>query len=355
MIRRMMVILGFALVFGASVGWGDVTWQMRIHGSEGVEYFPLADIDSLTFVELPAGFVPVPAGAFVMGDGEASCGMDEHEVTLTRDFYLGQHQVTNLEYKEVLQWAYDHGHVGANTSSVWDSLDASTEELLDLDGRTSDGMFETCEIQFDGAGTFYLRPSPRGMIAYPPDYDPSSHPVKEVTWYGSVRYCDWLSLQAGLPRAYEHGGDWSCNGGDPYGAAGYRLPTDAEWEYAAQWDDERIYPWGDEEPDCGRANYYPCVDWTVPVGTYPDAPGALGLSNMAGNVWEWCNDWWVCDLGTTPVTDPPGPGTTSHRVSRGAPWGYYAEGYMRCAYRAHHPVAGNSYLGFRAARTVSAP
>ena len=65
------------------------------------------------------------------------------------------------------------------------------------------------------------------------------------------------------------------------------MPTDAEWEYAAQWDDERIYPWGDEDPDCSCANFYTgtyCVYWTTPVGSYPDAPEVLGLSDMAGNL-----------------------------------------------------------------------
>ncbi|MCK4413427.1 MAG: SUMF1/EgtB/PvdO family nonheme iron enzyme [Candidatus Eisenbacteria sp.] len=350
--RRIMVVMVLALAFGAAASQGE--WKMRMHKGATVEEHSLGEIDSLTFYDdpNPIPMVTVPAGVFIMGDGVAYCGEDEHEVTLTRDFYLCKHEVTNQEYLEAVQWAYDQGYVTATTTSVQDNLDGSTEKLLDLDNDYS-------EIQFDGAGSFYLRESPSSAAqsAYPGGYDPADHPVKEVTWYGSVRYCDWLSLQASLPRAYEHSGDWSCNGGDPYGAQGYRLPTDAEWEYAAQWDDERIYPWGDEAPDCSRVNFGPdeyCVLWTSPVGSYPDAPEALALSDMAGNVWEWCNDWWLCDLGTASVTDPTGLTSGTSRVVRGGAWTTGAS-ELRCAYRIHYisPQYSDFDFGFRAARTAS--
>jgi len=334
----MMVMLGIGLVLtlalGVTVSQGE--WKMRVHEGAGVTEFTVSNVDSLTFYEtLAPPMVTVPAGVFTMGDGEAYCGTQEHEVTLTRSFYLGQHEVTNQEYLEAVQWAYDHGYVTATTTSVRDNLDGSTQELLDLDGD--------CEIAFSG-GVFNVRDYAGHGIN--PD-----HPVKEVTWYGAVAYCDWLSLQAELPRAYNHS-TWQCNGGDPYGAQGYRLPTDAEWEYAAQWDDERIYPWGNEDPDCSRANYAICVGWTSPVGSYPDAPAVLGLSDMAGNVWEWCNDWHVCDLGTSPVTDPPGPASGSTRVLRGGSWDYYD--YLRCAFRYHYnPYCSYFYIGFRASRTIT--
>jgi formylglycine-generating enzyme required for sulfatase activity len=326
---------------------------MRVHQSGKITQFALSSVDSVTFDatfqdSLVPIMVTVPAGTFTMGDGVASCGVEERVVTLTRDFYLGRHEVTNQEYMMAVQWAYDNGYVTATTTSVQDNLDGSTEELLDLNSQY-------CEIQFDGAGSFYLRESPSSYAqnAYPGGYDPADHPVKEVTWYGAVSYCDWLSLHAGLPRAYEHSG-WACNGGDPYGAEGYRLPTDAEWEYAAQYDDERIYPWGSEAPDCNRANMKPsnyCVGWTSPVRSYPDAPAALGLSDMAGNLWEWCNDWHLCNLGTSPATDPSGPSTGTSRVLRGGSWsllGYY----LRCACRSYNsPGYCRSSNGFRCARS----
>ncbi|MFC1573294.1 formylglycine-generating enzyme family protein [Candidatus Eisenbacteria bacterium] len=350
--RCMMVVLGLSLIVGVAVSQGEEMWKMHVHRSGGTDEYLLAEVDSVTFSRLAPPMVTVPPGVFVMGDGEAYCGEDEHEVTLTRDFYICQHAVTNQEYLDAVQWAYDKGHVTATTTSVLDNLNGSTERLLDL-SRLG------CEIQFDGAGSFYLRESPSSYAqsAYPSGYDPADHPVKEVTWYGSVRYCDWLSLQAGLPRAYEHPGDWSCNNGDPYGADGYRLPTDAEREYAAQWDDERLFPWGDEAPDCSRANFIDdgyCVGWTSPVGSYPDAPETLGLSDMAGNVLEWSNDWHVCDLGTDPVIDPVGPGSGSDRVRGGGSWHSGVAYHLSCAHRGlNNPSYSSSYVGFRAARTVS--
>lgn len=286
--------------------------------------------------DTPPGMVLVPAGTFIMGDGVAGCGVDEREVTLTNDFYLGQHEVTNQEYMEAVQWAYDHGYVTATTSSVRDTMDGSTVELLDLDAAY-------CEILFSG-GVFALRDAGHGIN---PD-----HPVKEVTWYGAARYCDWMSMANELDRAYEHSGDWLCNNHDPYGAEGYRLPTDAEWEYAAQYDDDRIYPWGNESPDCSRASYSGCVGWTSPVGSYPDAPAALELSNMAGNVAEWCNDWQVCNLGDEAEENPKGPTSGWGRAIHGGSWCYFASDLRRACRYTYSPGSSYDCIGFRVARTV---
>ena len=281
----------------------------------------------------------VQAGSFTMGDGVALCGVDERDVTLTNAFYLGRYEVTNDEYIAALQWAYDNGHVTATSGSVTDNLDGSLAELVDLDDPGS-------EIAFSG-GVFSLVDAGHGSTN-------GNHPVKEVSWHGSVAYCDWLSMMEGLPRAYDHS-TWECNGGNPYGATGYRLPTDAEWEYAAQYDDERIYPWGGEAPDCSRANHDGgnCVGWTSPVGSYPGGPDILGelLYDMAGNVMEWCNDWHTCSLGTASATNPAGPSSGAHRVFRGGGWGGWVD-YLRCARRAgNYPAFKSEYLGFRCARS----
>ena len=298
----------------------------------------------------------VPAGVFTQGDGVAHCGVDEREVTLTHNFFLAVTEVTNEQYRTMVQWAYDQGYVTATASTVTDAL-GSAQELLDLDDADS-------EITFDpGTETFGLREVDYALTyAYPLGYDPTDHPVKEVTWYGAASYCDWLSLSEGLPMAYSHI-NWSCGpGGDPYEAIGYRLPTDAEWEYAAQWNDERIYPWGDEDPDCGRTNFYDslwmgdyCVRWTAAVGSYPSGaqPGFDRLVyDLSGNAWEWTNDWWQCDLGLDAVTDPRGPGSGSARVRRGGSWNFLAS-YLRVAYRLYNFPSYSYYnIGFRPARSA---
>ena len=347
---------GLAMDYGDSTlwfyDWGDRRYEHyttegellgTIEGMEriyGAEFRPSCDVGGWDTAPEPPDMVLVPAGSFIMGMGgtlQWECA-SEHDVTLSNDFLLGQHEVTNQAYLEAVQWAYNHGYVVASPSSVRDDLDGSTLELLDLDDDFG------CEIAFSG-GEFSLRDAGHGIN---PD-----HPVIQVSWYGAARFCDWLSLAAGLPRAYEHNGDWSCNGGDPYCAEGYRLPTDAEYEYAAQYDDERVYPWGNEDPDCTRANCGACFPWTTPGGSCLAGNSALGLSDMAGNVFEWCNDWWVCDLGASPVIDPVGPGSGSNRVLRGGSWITSSVGVC-CVDRtlSHGPGGGGFHVGFRVVKTA---
>jgi formylglycine-generating enzyme required for sulfatase activity len=291
--------------------------------------------------EIPAGFVAIPPGTFMMGSPTTEplrqADETQHQVTLTHGVYVQTTEVTNQQYRDMAQWAYDHGYVTATSTYLYDSLDGSTQILKRL-----------------GAGNYEMTFSAGVFSCINP-----THPVKLVTWYGSVAYCDWLSLQQGLPRAYSHS-TWECNSGNPYTAAGYRLPTEAEWEYACRAGTQTAFNTGSCLDAGTEANYYgsnpytgcppgPYVGWTVPVGTYP--ANAFGLYDMHGNLWEWCNDRYGTYGGT--VTDPVGPGAGSARVIRGGDWYDYAL-YCRSAFRIStvHPSYADRGLGFRPVRSA---
>ncbi len=299
----------------------------------------------------PPEFIVVPAGTFTMG--HAGAGEPEREVTLTRSFELGIYEVTNGQYLEALQWAYDQGLVTVDGSFAWQHGQMLVHVALSLPDRL--------EILFDeSSGTFYLHAGTDDTIgqegwgpgyAYPDGYDPADHPVKHVTWYGAASYCDWRNQMEGLPLTYD--GNWNPSASNnPYDAIGYRLPTDAEWERAARYADGRIYPWGDTAPSpCVEANYGVCLGWTAPVGSYPAGRSALGFYDLAGNIQEWVNDVHA-ELGSDAVVDPIGPEQGQSRVFRGGPLnlGPY---YLQSAFRAFNGPDFQAYAhGFRLCRTV---
>jgi len=331
--RLTWIILAVVFLLTASVSHGE--WKMRVHQGSGVDEYSLTAVDSVTFYDEPASSlstVLVPAGTFIQGDLYGMCNMTERQVTLTRDFHFGRSEVTNQEYRDLVQWAFDNGHVTANAARVLDALDGSTEELLDLDDSD-------CRIAY-AAGVFTV------------DAGWEDHPVNELTWYGAVSYCDWMSMQNSLPRAYDHT-TWECNDGDPYGATGYRLPTDAEWEYAAQYDDERIWPYeGSGIPNCEKVNFEHCIGSTTPVGTYTGWYSELGCWDLSGNVAEWCNDYHVCELDTVPITDPVGAPSSVYRVLHGGSW-QDGPSTVRCSERRWNiETHASAFVGFRIARTA---
>jgi len=163
--------------------------------------------------------------------------------------------------------------------------------------------------------------------------DKLDHPVVNVNWSNAKTYCGWVDG---------------------------RLPTEAEWEKAASWDDQnqtkRTYPWG-ETIDCSYANYYGkdggtgyCIGDTMPVNSYETGISPYGLYNMGGNVWEWVNDWYQSDYYATlgdNVSNPQGPSSGDVRVLRGGSW-YYNDDFVRSSDRyGDVPADTNVVVGFR--------
>ena len=202
----------------------------------------------------------------------------------------------------------------------------------------------------------------------------AAHPVQLVNWYDVVKWCNARSEQAGkVPVYYTDAGltvVYRTGEVTPYAnwsAKGYRLPTEAEWEKAARGGlAGQRFPWGNlisqtnanyygatgsYAYDLGPNGYHPLGNYpatspgTSPVGSF--APNGYGLYDMAGNVWQWCWDWYGTPYAGG--TDPRGVSTGSNRVFRGGGWGNSA-GYCRAASRFNFGPAGRSdYDGFRSA------
>ena len=146
-------------------------------------------------------------------------------------------------------------------------------------------------------------------------FDDPRKPVTSVSWFDAVEYCEWLSRKWGFP---------------------VRLPTEAEWEFAARGGmDQRLFPWGDE-PATSR-DYY-AGRWQTgpePVGETP--PNGYGLFDICENVHEWCSDWYdPCYYTYAPEVDPRGPESGTRRASRGGAWRHHVK-IARCAARSSIP------------------
>jgi formylglycine-generating enzyme required for sulfatase activity len=266
----------------------------------------------------------VPAGSFQQGSGRREQGRRPNEtlrrVTLSRDFYLAVHEVTNAQFR-----AFRAQHMSGIVGS----------QSLDLDRQ----------------------------------------PVTNVSWDDAVEYCNWLSQQEGLAAAYEkRDGRWVAG----RAAKGYRLPTEAEWEYAARYvDGTRFnrFPWGEGLPppaaaanlageetqpgegrdaarprtaDAALPGYRDEHSVVAPVGAYAANP--LGLHDLAGNVSEWTHDVYASFIDDKDALDPQGPEAAGPHAIRGSNWRSATVPELRLAWRDAGAKPGQT-IGFRVART----
>ena len=232
----------------------------------------------------------VPAGTFQMGSPDFERSVPVHKVTLANDFYMSRHEITNQQFADILNYAFSKGYLDENALSegskkrVAKGVSKSPQVYQDVFDEDSQIIFE------DGK--------------FKPFKGKENYPIVEITWYGAAFYCNMLSELEGLTPLYNID-DWSCK---VYGKTGYRLPTEAEWEYAAKYNDSRKYPWGNQKPDESYANIKGFVGESTYVGKYsPAGDSKLGISDMAGNVAEWCNDWYNEYSSGDEEIDPIGP------------------------------------------------
>jgi formylglycine-generating enzyme required for sulfatase activity len=250
--------------------------------------------DTLTRTKDGMVMVGVPAGEFPMGSTQGFIDEQPVHTVYVDGFWIDKTEMTNEQFAAFLNEKGNQEEGGA----MW--LNVNSED---------------CLIEQVGG-------------KYQPKSGYANHPVVGVTWYGAARYCEW---------------------------AGARLPTEAEWEYAARGPEGRGFPWGDEF-DCKLCNSWggDCdgYDRTAPVGSFPAGASWCGALDMLGNVWEWVADWY--DAGyyaNSPPRNPTGPSSGMYRVQRGGSW--YSGAHTQTSprwYRGYDiPNLSYNYLDFRCA------
>jgi formylglycine-generating enzyme required for sulfatase activity len=286
-----------------------------------------------------ADMILIKGGRFQMGSTEGDS--DEkpvHTVTVS-DFYMSKYEVTYQQFEEFIR-----------------STNYKTTAEVEGYSWVWTGSWE----KKDGINWRY------DVSGLPRSKSESEHPVIHVSWYDAVEYCNYLSRKEGLTPAYmidksrkdpnnESSYDdikWSITWNK--NANGYRLPTEAEWEYASGGGASNRTKWSGTNSESSPGNYA----WyfsnsgnkTHPVGI--KEPNSLGLYDMSGNVWEWCWDWYG-DYSSSSQTNPTGPSSGSYRVLRGGSWRSSGATSCRVAYRGDNlPSNRNVNLGFRLVRNA---
>lgn len=276
--------------------------------------------------------VLIPAGSFVMGSPAGEWGRMPNEepqrkITISRPFYMARGEVTNQEFRTFVE------------ATKYNPIPA---------GET--------DFQF----LFYLAGAGKAKYDNTPTNAPD-HAVTWVSWYSACRFCNWLSEKEGLPPVYvfteskEKGTPPKVEMARPFDG-GYRLPSEAEWEYAARAGTTTAFSFGPDDKDFTKYAYYglmpPYNDPNCKHPVLSGIPNAWGLHQMHGNVFEWCWDFYAKRYDPYQLTDPFGAPAGEMRVERGGT-GRLGPMYARSAARMMDVAPLTRFdLGFRIVRNT---
>jgi formylglycine-generating enzyme required for sulfatase activity len=246
--------------------------------------------------------VEIPAGEFAMGSDEGRSNERPVHLVYIDRFFIDRTEVTNAEFSEFLN---DQGNQ-VEGGETWLDIDDPDSLIIERNG-----IFQ-----------------PRTGFA--------NHPVIEVTWYGARAYCEW-------------------RGRDQPGMV--RLPTEAEWEKAAAWDEgtsmHHVYPWGDDwfqesvNADTPIITVTETAPHTMAIGSFPSGASPYGVLDMSGNVWEWVADWYGLAYYAESVGEnPAGPSDGADKVVRGGSW-RSPPAFARTSVREHNAPDYTFDIGIR--------
>jgi sulfatase modifying factor 1 len=350
LLKSLAILISVVITISGDFAFADCP-SADLNGDCFVDYedFAVMAAQWLSGERIPEDMILIRGGTFRMGDNLGDGWLDElpvHWVTLD-SFCMGRCEVTKGQYCDYLNSTF-----GSSTyisgGIVYGS--GNNQEYCDTSISSSDS-----QIAYSRGVFSVLTKNGRGM---------SNDPMVEVSWYGAVAYSNWRSEEEGYEKCYDPcDPNWPCD----FSKKGYRLTTEAEWEYAARGGlSGRRFPWGDAITH-SQANYYACPScyiydenptegyhpgwddvypFTSPGGSF--AANNYGLYDMAGNVGEWCNDWYLDTYySSSPPNNPTGPTNGTYRVLRGGYWSLDAY-HCRVASRDLYDPANRDYdVGFR--------
>lgn len=277
----------------------------------------------------------------------------------------------NLNEETTYYWqivAHDD-HSYSTTDDIWNFITGTTPEppeMIYVQGGTfemgdhyNEGNSDELPVHSVYLDSYYIgkyevtQAEYEAVVGINPSYNIGDNlPVESVNWYDAVTFCNLKSQQEGLTPCYNLN-DWSCD----FSANGYRLPTEAEWEYAARggvnWTDDYRFSGCHVSYDLLNHAWYSSNSSSQPHPVGTKLPNQIGIYDMSGNVFERCNDWYDSNYySSSSSSNPHGPSSGNYRIMRGGSWW---SGIIRCrvAYRGYgNPDVGFSGGGFRLMRPV---